>query len=164
MKRANGAMTNSVFDFAFDLPGIQRMYESYKVSDQWPLLENLHEVKNLDVGFVRTSASAFTWVDSTMEAINALTNGGEDVPGKGMHLLSTTWVYTDNPAGLMAILKPTFDHLKGRALRAREDKASSNANLKQFKPQRRSGKPTMSASSSNELPLPPHSGYHMNGQ
>ncbi len=84
------------------------MYDSYQASDLWPFLEKLPDVKNLNVGVVRASASAFSWPDVTVDRINALAEG--PAAGKGVHMLSPSahWVHTDNPSGLLEILRPTF--------------------------------------------------------
>jgi pimeloyl-ACP methyl ester carboxylesterase len=78
------------------------MYESYEVKSHWPLLEA--PPKGLRVNFVRAERSSFRWLGHDEARIKQL--------GHEVHLLEDSghWVHTDNPGGLLDIMRMAFGH------------------------------------------------------
>lgn len=88
------------WEWACDLAGIAEMYHSYEATHLWHLI--CQPQQGLKIDFVKAEHSTFRW-------------GGEDEHiirryGHGVHLLRGAghWVHTDNPAGLLEILKPSL--------------------------------------------------------
>jgi pimeloyl-ACP methyl ester carboxylesterase len=88
--------------WTFDLSSIADMYESYECKSHWLLLER--PPKGLRVHFVKAEQSSFRWKGGDAERIAAL--------GHHVHLLpdSGHWVHTDNPEGLLDIMRMAFGH------------------------------------------------------
>ena len=88
--------------WTFDLAGIAAMYEPYEGKSHWPLLEA--PPMGLRVHFVRAENSSFRWQGSDARRIEAL--------GHRVHLLADAghWVHTDNPRGLLDIMRMAFGH------------------------------------------------------
>lgn len=88
--------------WTFDLRGIADMYESYEGKSHWPLLEA--PPTGLRVHFVRAENSSFRWAGADARRIEAL--------GHSVHLLADAghWVHTDNPRGLLDIMRLAFGH------------------------------------------------------
>jgi pimeloyl-ACP methyl ester carboxylesterase len=88
--------------WSFDLDGIADMYESYEAKSHWELLER--PPKGLHVHFVRAENSSFRWQGDEATRIQRL--------GHSVHLLSNAghWVHTDNPQGLLDIMRLAFRH------------------------------------------------------
>lgn len=86
--------------WSFDLDGIAAMYNSYEQRAHWNLLES--PPQGLSVDFVRAEHSNFRWGGGDAERIRAL--------GHAVHFLEDAghWVHTDNPKGLLKIMKPAF--------------------------------------------------------
>ena len=98
--KARRGGSSAGFDWAFDLAGIAELYASYEGTNLWPMLES--QPRGLSVGFVRAEHSAFLWEDEVVGRIREL--------GSEVHLLpgSSHWVHTDNPDGLLDIMRPSF--------------------------------------------------------
>jgi pimeloyl-ACP methyl ester carboxylesterase len=88
--------------WSFDLNGVADMYESYEGKSHWPLLQS--PPKGLHVHFVRAENSSFRWQGDEAERIERL--------GHHVHLLPDAghWVHTDNPQGLLDIMRLAFGH------------------------------------------------------
>lgn len=87
-------------NWTFDLNGISEMYEDYEETSLWPFLQN--PSPGYRVSFVRAEKSSYKWGGQDEERIRAL--------GHSVFMLRNAghWLHTDNPAGLVDILRPTF--------------------------------------------------------
>jgi len=86
--------------WTFDLQGIKQMYESYKSSDLWSVVE--YPPQGLSIDFVKAERSTFRWagadhhrIESTGASVHVLKNAGH-------------WVHSDNPDGLLRIMQSSF--------------------------------------------------------
>eukprot|EP00213_Chloropicon_mariensis_P007479 CAMPEP_0197477160 /NCGR_PEP_ID=MMETSP1309-20131121/14339_1 /TAXON_ID=464262 /ORGANISM="Genus nov. species nov., Strain RCC998" /LENGTH=382 /DNA_ID=CAMNT_0043017963 /DNA_START=182 /DNA_END=1330 /DNA_ORIENTATION=- len=88
------------YDWIFDLEGIKQMYESYVTSDLWSVIER--PPQGLSIDFVRAERSTFRWAGADHHRIE--TNGAQ------VHMLEDAghWVHSDNPEGLVKIMKQSF--------------------------------------------------------
>jgi pimeloyl-ACP methyl ester carboxylesterase len=114
-----GSAAGGEFSWGFDLPSIADMYESYELKSHWPLLEA--PPKGLSVHFVRAQQSSFRWQGKDAARIRKL--------GHHVHLLENAghWVHTDNPEGLLDIMRMAFGHRDDvRSITASYEEAGAN--------------------------------------
>jgi len=88
------------YTWKFDLHGIKQMYDSYENADLWNVIER--PPQGLSIDFVRAERSTFRWAGADHHRIER--NGAQ------VHLLEDAghWVHTDNPEGLLRIMKSSF--------------------------------------------------------
>jgi len=88
------------YTWSFDLKGIKQMYESYESSDLWNVVEC--PPQGLSIDFVKAERSTFRWGGADHHRIES--NGAQ------VHMLEDAghWVHTDNPEGLLEIMKSSF--------------------------------------------------------
>merc|ERR1739848_910315 len=88
------------YTWKFDLHGIKQMYDSYENADLWNVIER--PPQGLSIDFVRAERSTFRWAGADHHRIER--NGAQ------VHLLEDAghWVHTDNPDGLLRIMKSSF--------------------------------------------------------
>lgn len=86
--------------WTFNLDGIREMYEDYEETSMWPFLQS--PSPGYRVSFVRAEKSSYKWGGQDEERIRAL--------GHSVFMLRNAghWLHTDNPSGLVDILRPTF--------------------------------------------------------
>lgn len=88
------------FVWSCDLEGISQMYEDYEETHLWHLITQPQQ--GLKIDFVKAERSTFRWGGQDEETIKA--------HGHRVHLLRNSghWVHTDNPEGLLDILRPSL--------------------------------------------------------
>jgi pimeloyl-ACP methyl ester carboxylesterase len=88
------------YTWKFDLNGIKQMYDSYENADLWNVIER--PPQGLSIDFVRAERSTFRWAGADHHRIES--NGAQ------VHMLEDAghWVHTDNPDGLLRIMKSSF--------------------------------------------------------
>ncbi|KAE9459012.1 hypothetical protein C3L33_09077, partial [Rhododendron williamsianum] len=93
--------------WAFNLEGAVDMFNSYRETDYWPLLE--HPPKGMDVSIVRAEKSD-RWDTDVIQRLESLANRRVDESeGKfSLHVLPNSghWVHVDNPKGLLEMWPP----------------------------------------------------------
>jgi len=91
---------SGTYTWTFDLNGIKEMYDSYENSDLWNVIER--PPQGLSIDFVRAERSTFRWAGADHHRIES--NGAQ------VHVLENAghWVHTDNPEGLLRIMKSSF--------------------------------------------------------
>ncbi|PKI49353.1 hypothetical protein CRG98_030281 [Punica granatum] len=93
--------------WAFNLDGAVQMFNSYRETSYWSLLEK--PPKGMEISVVRAEKSD-RWDPETTQRLESLSSRGEDESrGKfSLHLLpdSGHWVHVDNPKGLLEIVAP----------------------------------------------------------
>ncbi|XP_058193363.1 uncharacterized protein LOC131310390 [Rhododendron vialii] len=98
--------------WAFNLEGAVDMFNSYRETDYWPLLE--HPPKWMDVSIVRAEKSD-RWDTDVIQRLESLANRRVDESeGKfSVHVLPNSghWVHVDNPKGLLEIMAPRIASL-----------------------------------------------------
>ncbi|CAE6076003.1 unnamed protein product [Arabidopsis arenosa] len=95
--------------WAFNLDGAVQMFNSYRETSYWSLLEN--PPKDTEINFVIAEKSD-RWDNDTTKRLETIANQRQNVSeGKvATHLLRNSghWVHTDNPKGLLDIVSPNF--------------------------------------------------------
>ncbi|CAH8268392.1 unnamed protein product [Arabidopsis lyrata] len=95
--------------WAFNLDGAVQMFNSYRETSYWSLLEN--PSKETEINFVIAEKSD-RWDNDTTKRLEKIANQRQHVSeGKvATHLLRNSghWVHTDNPKGLLEIVSPNF--------------------------------------------------------
>ncbi|KAK2982786.1 hypothetical protein RJ640_006073 [Escallonia rubra] len=88
--------------WAFNLDGALQMFNSYRETDYWPLLE--HTPKGMEIAIVRAENSD-RW---DLDVIQRLERLGESEGKASVHVLPNSghWVHVDNPKGLLEIVTP----------------------------------------------------------
>lgn len=86
--------------WSFDLDGIAAMYASYEATNLWRFLAEPQD--GISVSFVRAERSAFRWGGGDESEIQRLGHRVSLLPKAGH------WVHSDNPAGLLDIIAPSF--------------------------------------------------------
>ncbi|KAI8527250.1 hypothetical protein RHMOL_Rhmol12G0061200 [Rhododendron molle] len=98
--------------WAFNLEGAVDMFNSYRETNYWPLLE--HPPKGMDVSIVRAEKSD-RWDTDVIQRLENLANRRVDESeGKfSVHVLPNSghWVHVDNPKGLLEIVAPRIASL-----------------------------------------------------
>lgn len=98
--------------WAFNLDGAVDMFNSYRETDYWPLLE--HPPKEMEVSIVRAEKSD-RWDTDVIQRLESLANRrADESEGKfSVHVLPNSghWVHVDNPKGLLEILAPRIASL-----------------------------------------------------
>ncbi|KAL3536086.1 hypothetical protein ACH5RR_004547 [Cinchona calisaya] len=93
--------------WAFNLEGAVQMFNSYRETDYWHLLEQ--PPKGMEIAIVRAENSD-RWVQETIQQIQSLAaKRVDEADGKvSYHVLpkSGHWVHVDNPKGLLQIVTP----------------------------------------------------------
>lgn len=94
--------------WAFNLEGAVQMFDSYRVTDYWPLLE--HPPKDMEIAIVRAENSD-RWDLDVIKQLESLatTKRVDETEGKvSVHVLPNAghWVHVDNPKGLLEIVTP----------------------------------------------------------
>lgn len=89
--------TQNGFRWSFDLTGIEQLYKSYEMECLWSFLKSPPE--GLKVDFVRAEHSQFRWGGIDEDVIHSY--------GHQVHFLEDSghWVHTDNPSGLLQIMR-----------------------------------------------------------
>ncbi|XP_068664015.1 uncharacterized protein [Aristolochia californica] len=100
------------FTWSFNLEGANEMFNSYRSTGYWSLLEN--PPKGLEISLVRAENSD-RWSLPKVQRLESLVNDGErsDVGKFLMHVLPNSghWVHVDNPKGLLEIMTPKFSSI-----------------------------------------------------
>lgn len=95
--------------WTFNLDGAVQMFNSYRETSYWSLLEN--PPKETEINFVIAEKSD-RWDNDTTKRLETIANQRQNVAeGKvATHLLRNSghWVHTDNPKGLLEIVSPNF--------------------------------------------------------
>lgn len=98
--------------WAFNLDGAVDMFNSYRETDYWPLLE--HPPKEMEVSIVRAEKSD-RWDTDVIQRLESLANRrADESEGKfSVHVLPNSghWVHVDNPKGLLEIVTPRIASL-----------------------------------------------------
>ncbi|CAA2957732.1 protein ABHD11 [Olea europaea var. sylvestris] len=99
--------------WAFNLEGAVQMFDSYRVTDYWPLLE--HPPKGMEIAIVRAENSD-RWDLDVIKQLESLatTKRVDETEGKvSVHVLPNAghWVHVDNPKGLLEIVAPKIASL-----------------------------------------------------
>ncbi|GAB2227133.1 hypothetical protein Droror1_Dr00008944 [Drosera rotundifolia] len=98
--------------FSFNLEAAIQMFNSYKETDYWSLLE--HPPKGTEISMVRAENSD-RWHPETVRKLEQLASREHDAyEGKmSLHVLPNAghWVHVDNPKGLLDILAPRIASL-----------------------------------------------------
>lgn len=93
--------------WAFNLEGAIQMFNSYRETDYWPLLDK--PPKGMEIAIVQAENSD-RWTQDTIQRIQRLAAKRVDEPdGKvSYYVLSRSghWVHVDNPKGLLQIVTP----------------------------------------------------------
>ncbi|KAL2509115.1 alpha/beta-hydrolase superfamily protein [Forsythia ovata] len=93
--------------WAFDLEGAIQMFNSYRETDYWPLLE--HPPKGMEIAIVRAENSD-RWDSDVIKQLESLAaKRVDETEGKvSVHVLPNAghWVHVDNPKGLLEIVAP----------------------------------------------------------
>ena len=94
--------TGEGYTWVFDLQGIKQMYQSYEAEDLWSVVE--YPPEGLSIDFVRAERSTFRWGGGDHRRIES--------SGGGVHVLEDAghWVHSDNPEGLVEIMRPSFSN------------------------------------------------------
>ncbi|KAI3434031.1 AB hydrolase-1 domain-containing protein [Psidium guajava] len=95
--------------WAFNLEGAVQMFDSYRETSYWPLLEE--PPKATEIAIVRADKSD-RWDPDVIQRLERLSSPGRDrSEGKvSVHVLPNSghWVHVDNPKGLLEIVAPKF--------------------------------------------------------
>uniref|UniRef100_A0A2P2K5D8 Uncharacterized protein n=1 Tax=Rhizophora mucronata TaxID=61149 RepID=A0A2P2K5D8_RHIMU len=98
--------------WAFNLDGAIEMFNSYRKTSYWSVLE--HPPKGMEIGMVIADKSD-RWDYDTIERLERLASRkGDGSEGKlSLHVLPNSghWVHVDNPKGLLGILAPNVASL-----------------------------------------------------
>ncbi|KAK9290385.1 hypothetical protein L1049_008554 [Liquidambar formosana] len=98
--------------WAFNLEGAVQMFNSYRESSYWSLLEN--PPKGMEIAIVRAENSD-RWDPNLIQRLDSLAcQGGDGSKGKFLvHVLPNSghWVHVDNPKGLLDIVAPKIASL-----------------------------------------------------
>ncbi|KAL7247756.1 hypothetical protein ACSBR2_002626 [Camellia fascicularis] len=93
--------------WAFNLDGAVQMFNSYRETDYWPLLE--HPPKEMEIAIVQAEKSD-RWDADVIQRLESLAGRSlDESEGKfSVHVLpnSSHWVHVDNPKGLLEIVVP----------------------------------------------------------
>ncbi|KAF3332044.1 alpha/beta hydrolase domain-containing protein 11 [Carex littledalei] len=96
--------------WSFDLDAAIDMFNSYRETSYWPLLE--HPPKGLEIAMVQAEKSD-RWQPHILQKLEALSKKEHVSPEEGkvsFHVLPNAghWVQVDNPKGLLEIMTPNF--------------------------------------------------------
>lgn len=95
--------------WSFNLEGAIQMFNSYRETSYWPLLER--PPKGMEIAIVRAERSD-RWDPDVIERLERLANQRVDLSqGKvSVHILPNSghWVHVDNPKGLLDIVTSNF--------------------------------------------------------
>ncbi|KAL9373984.1 hypothetical protein Peur_033604 [Populus x canadensis] len=98
--------------WAFDLKGAIQMFNSYRETSYWSLLE--HPPKGMEIGLVVAEKSD-RWDPDLIQRLESLSSQtGDESEGKfSLHVLPNSghWVHVDNPKGLLEIVTPRMASL-----------------------------------------------------
>lgn len=98
--------------WAFDLKGAIQMFNSYRETSYWSLLE--HPPKGMEIGLVVAEKSD-RWDPDLIQRLESLSSRTRDESeGKfSLHVLPNSghWVHVDNPKGLLEIVTPRMASL-----------------------------------------------------
>ncbi|XP_065857746.1 uncharacterized protein [Euphorbia lathyris] len=98
--------------WAFNLDATVQMFDSYRETSYWPLLEN--PPKGTEVGMV-IAENSDRWDQDVIKRIEKLADRkGNESEGKVSHYVlpnSGHWVHVDNPKGLLEIVAPKIASL-----------------------------------------------------
>lgn len=98
--------------WAFNLEGAIQMFNSYRETDYWPLLE--HPPKGLEIVIVRAENSD-RWTEDVIQQLQNLASKSinEDEGKVSYYVLprSGHWVHVDNPKGLLEFVTPKITSL-----------------------------------------------------
>ncbi|WCJ34280.1 alpha/beta-Hydrolases superfamily protein [Euphorbia peplus] len=93
--------------WAFNLEAVIQMFDSYRATSYWPLLEN--PPKETEISMV-IAENSDRWDQDIIKRIENLANRkGNESEGKVSHYVlpnSGHWVHVDNPKGLLEIVAP----------------------------------------------------------
>ncbi|CAL5389211.1 unnamed protein product [Camellia sinensis] len=93
--------------WAFNLDGAVQMFNSYRETDYWPLLE--HPPKEMEIAIVQAEKSD-RWDADVIQRLESLAGRSlDESEGKfSVHVLPNSghWVHVDNPKGLLEIVAP----------------------------------------------------------
>ncbi|XP_022144594.1 protein ABHD11 [Momordica charantia] len=95
--------------FTFNLEGAVQMFNSFRETSYWSLLE--HPPKDMEIAIVRAENSD-RWNRETVQNLESLSSKGSE--GKvSVHVLPNSghWVHVDNPKGLLGIVAPKISSL-----------------------------------------------------
>lgn len=94
--------------WSFNLRGAIEMFNSYRDTSYWSLLEE--PPKGLEIAIVQAENSD-RWHPPVLQKLQSLSRKGEAAEGKvSLHVLPNAghWVHVDNPKGLLEIMAPHF--------------------------------------------------------
>ncbi|KAK1375753.1 AB hydrolase-1 domain-containing protein [Heracleum sosnowskyi] len=98
--------------WAFNLEGAVAMFNSYRKTDYWPLLENPPE--GMEIAIVRAENSD-RWDADVVQRLENLASREVDEAGGKVSVFvlpkSGHWVHVDNPKGLLEIVTPKISSL-----------------------------------------------------
>ncbi|XP_023538912.1 protein ABHD11 [Cucurbita pepo subsp. pepo] len=98
--------------WSFNLEGAVQMFNSFRESSYWSLLE--HPPKDMEIAIVRAENSD-RWSPEVVRQLERLSSKGlEESKGQvSVHVLPNSghWVHVDNPKGLLDIVAPRFSSL-----------------------------------------------------
>lgn len=98
--------------FAFNLEGAVQMFQSYRDTDYFPLLE--HPPKGMEISIVRAENSD-RWNKDIIQQLDRCSSKrvGETEGMVSVHVLPNAghWVHVDNPKGLLEIVAPNIASL-----------------------------------------------------
>lgn len=104
---SNLKKSGEIETWAFNLEGAVQMFDSYRDTDYWPLLE--HPPKGTEIAIIRAEMSD-RWEPDVVKRLDALSNRTFcESEGKfSTHILPNSghWVHVDNPKGLIDIIAP----------------------------------------------------------
>ncbi|KAI8013715.1 Protein ABHD11 [Camellia lanceoleosa] len=93
--------------WAFNLDGAVQMFNSYRETDYWPLLE--HPPKEMEIAIVQAEKSD-RWDADVIQRLESLAGRSlDESEGKfSVHVIPNSghWVHVDNPKGLLEIVAP----------------------------------------------------------
>lgn len=92
--------------WAFNLDGAVQMFNSYRETSYWSLLEQ--PPKGMEIAIVRAEKSD-RWDPDVIQRLESLSNRRDRPDGKfSLHLLPNSghWVHVDNPKGLLDLVTP----------------------------------------------------------
>nr|GLL24708.1 protein ABHD11 [Ipomoea trifida] len=107
LKKSGDEMT-----WTFNIDAAVQMFQSYRETDYWPLLE--HPPKGTEISIVRAEKSD-RWEPEVIERLESLgSRKSNEAEGKfSYHILPNSghWVHVENPKGLLQIVAPKLSSL-----------------------------------------------------
>merc|ERR1711871_511317 len=105
----NVALEKGKLKWLFDLEGVEELYDSYRATDVWDLVEGSAPEETV-VDVVR-AANGLRWGRGTLDRLRRLKRGYHVLPDCGH------WLHVDNPQGLLALMEPSLSEAAYSSLR-----------------------------------------------